>query len=69
MARMVKVMNNTNTDFNFTLNDGKTHLDLTQNIKGKTSHISKPVEYSNLPDSFIKKNGLIARGMISIIDA
>ena len=67
-VRLVKIVNNTNTCMNHTMNDGKTHVDLTQFIKGKESHISQVLEYGNIPDSFVKKNGMIARGLFSIID-
>jgi hypothetical protein len=67
-ARIVKVVNNSNTDLGIQCNDGTLYLHMTQFIQGKTTHISKPVDYSNLPDPVVKKGGMIARKEVSIID-
>lgn len=69
MAKMVKIINNTNTEVGITLNTGKKYVALAPFIKGKQGHISAPVEYTDLPDSLTKKGGMIARGEVSIIDA
>ena len=65
--RLVKVINNTNADLEIQLHSG-TSLSMTQFIKGKTSHISKVVSFSDLPDSVTKKNGMLARKMVSVQD-
>ena len=66
-VKMVKVVNKTNSSYGLTLNDGN-HIDLTQYIPGKETHISKPIEYNNLPNPVIKKGGIIARGELVLID-
>ena len=65
--RLVKVINNTNADLEIQLHSG-TSLSMTQFIKGKVSHISKVVDFSDLPDSVTKKNGMLARKMVSVQD-
>ena len=65
--RLVKVINNTNADLEIQLHSG-TSLSMTQFIKGKASHISKVVSFSDLPDSVTKKNGMLARKMVSVQD-
>ena len=65
--RLVKVINNTNADLEIQLHSG-TSLSMTQFIKGKVSHISKVVSFSDLPDSVTKKNGMLARKMVSVQD-
>jgi hypothetical protein len=66
--RLVKVMNNTNGELGIQLNSG-TYISLTQFRTGKTSHISKAVQFDDLPESVTKKNGMLARKMVSVIDA
>jgi fatty acid/phospholipid biosynthesis enzyme len=66
--RLIKVVNNTNGELGIQLNNGG-YLSMTQFISGKTSHISKPAMYDTLPDSVTKKNGMLARKMVSVIDA
>jgi hypothetical protein len=68
-TRMVKVVNNTNSDLGIQLNDGIGYLHMTQFISGKTSHISKATEYGNLPDPVVKKGGMISKKIVTIIDA
>jgi hypothetical protein len=65
--RLVKVVNNTNGDLGIQLNSG-VYLSMTQFMKGKTTHISKVCAYSDLPDSATKKNGMLARKMVSVQD-
>lgn len=67
-VRLVKIVNNTNTNLGITLNDGD-HIELTQYIKGKANHISKAVDYDLLPVPVVKKGGMLARGMVSVIEA
>ena len=67
VERLVKVINNTNADLEIQLHSG-TSLSMTQFIKGKVSHISKVVSFSDLPDSVTKKNGMLARKMVSVQD-
>lgn len=66
--RMVKVVNNTNTELGLVLNGGAGYINLTQFIKGKQTHISAPVAYSSLPDPVVKAGGMLARGDIRLID-
>lgn len=66
--RMVKVVNNTNTELGLVLNQGAGYINLTQFIKGKQTHISAPVAYSSLPDPVVKAGGMLARGDIRLID-
>jgi hypothetical protein len=65
--RLVKVVNNTNGDMEIQLNSG-TPLRMTQFRPGKLTHISKVIDFSDLPDSVTKKNGMLARKMISVQD-
>jgi hypothetical protein len=66
--RLVKVVNNTNADLEIQLHSG-TSLSMTQFRQGKTTHMSKVVDFSDLPDSVTKKNGMLARKMVSVVDA
>jgi hypothetical protein len=66
--RLVKVVNNTNADIEIQLHSG-TAISMTQFRQGKTSHISKAIQFDDLPDSVTKKNGMLARKMVSVIDA
>lgn len=65
--RLVKVVNNTNGDMEIQLNSG-TPIRMTQFRQGKASHVSKVVDFSDLPDSVTKKNGMLARKMVSVQD-
>lgn len=66
--RLVKVVNNTNSDLGIQLNSG-VYISMTQFIPGKTTHISKKIiDFSDLPDSVTKKNGMLAKKMVSVID-
>lgn len=67
-TRMVKVVNNTNTEVGIALNSGAGYINLTQFVKGKQSHISQPVAYSLLPEPVVKPGGMIARGELRVID-
>jgi hypothetical protein len=52
--RLVKVVNNTNADLEIQLHSG-TSLSMTQFRQGKTTHMSKVIDFSDLPDSVTKK--------------
>lgn len=67
-TRMVKVVNNTNTEVGIALNSGAGFIALTQFIKGKQTHISAPVSFSLLPEPVVKKGGMLARGEVSVVD-
>lgn len=67
-SRIVKVINNTNTEVGITLNSGAGYLALAPFIKGKQGHISAPVAFSLLPEPVIKKGGMLARGDVSVIE-
>jgi hypothetical protein len=41
---------------------------MTQFRQGKTTHMSKVIDFSDLPDSVTKKNGMLARKMVSVVD-
>jgi hypothetical protein len=41
---------------------------MTQFRPGKLTHISKVCDYNDLPDSVVKKNGMLARKMVSVQD-
>lgn len=66
--KMVKIVNNTNTHIGIQLND-RDYIQLKARTKGSNSHISKAIETINLPDYITKKQGMIARGEVSLIDA
>ena len=68
MANMVKIVNNTNSPIGIQLNDGK-YIHLTHQIRGKETHISQPIEDINLPEPVTKKQGMLARGLISLVPA
>lgn len=68
-TKMVRVVNNTTSMLGIQCNDANIYLHLTRNIKGKESHISKPVDINDLPVSVTKKQGMLARGEVSLIDA
>ena len=67
-AKMVRIVNNTNAPIGIEMADGD-YIHLTQQIRGKDSHISKPVEDINLPEPVTKKQAMAARGMVSLIPA
>ena len=66
-AKMVRIVNNTNAPIGIQLTGEYIHL--TQQIRGKESHISKPVEDTSLPEPVTKKQGMLAKGMVSLIPA
>lgn len=68
-TRMVRVVNNTNTEVGFALNSGAGYINLTQFIKGKQGHISAPIAYTLLPEPVVKPGGMLARGELKVIDA
>jgi hypothetical protein len=65
--RLIKVVNNTNGDMEIQLNSGVA-IRMTQFRPGKLTHISKVCDYNDLPDSVTKKNGMLARKMVSVQD-
>lgn len=66
-SRMVKVENLMSADLSITLLDG-TDISMEPFQKGKTGQISKNVSYDTLPLSVTKKGGMLARGLVRLIE-
>lgn len=66
-SRMVKIENLMLDDLTITLTDG-TDVSMEPYYRGSPGHISKEVDYSTLPLSVTKKNGMLSRKLVRLID-
>jgi hypothetical protein len=66
-SRMVKVENLMADDLTITLTDG-TDIGMEPYFRGSPGHISREVAYDTLPLSVTKKNGMLSRKLVKLID-
>jgi hypothetical protein len=66
-SRLVKVKNLMSDDLTITLTDG-TDISMEPFQKGKQGHISKAISYDALPQSVVKKGGMLARNLVKLIE-